>query len=292
MERLIAATTLIALATVAPGSAQTLRGSRASVEKQHRVAVEHDYSFLSSSGQVRRFANNGLLVPVPGNASYELSGVSFPFARPAVKTFIERLSRQYRSACGEPLVVTSLTRPTTRQPRNASDQSVHPAGMATDLRISRSSKCRRWLERVLLDLERKGVLEATRERYPAHYHVAVFPTPYLVYIGHMQPARAAPRVSAEVADTEEKALEPAPPATADDAGADSKEKEVDDKASAPSAGAAPARATAVVRVNRGDTLWEIARRYGISVAELKELNRLRDDDLKPGQRLIVRLRTD
>ena len=99
-----------------------------------------------------------------------------------MKTFIERLSDQYRDACGERLVVTSLTRPITRQPPNASAISVHPTGMAVDLRRSDSSGCRQWLETVLLDLEGKGVLEATREQYPPHYHVAVFPNPYLQYV--------------------------------------------------------------------------------------------------------------
>ena len=37
--------------------------------------------------------------------------VSFPFARPEVELFVQRLSGQYRRACGEQLVVTSLTRP-------------------------------------------------------------------------------------------------------------------------------------------------------------------------------------
>ena len=99
-----------------------------------------------------------------------------------MKTFIERLSEQYRAACGERLVVTSLTRPITRQPPNASVISVHPTGMAADLRRSDSSGCRQWLETVLLDLEGKGVIEATREQYPPHYHVAVFPNPYLQYL--------------------------------------------------------------------------------------------------------------
>ena len=60
--------------------------------------------------------------------------------------------------------------------------SVHPTGMAADLRRSDSSGCRQWLETVLLDLEGKGVIEATREQYPPHYHVAVFPNPYLQYL--------------------------------------------------------------------------------------------------------------
>jgi LysM repeat protein len=285
MERLITATTLLALAaSTAPLSAQSLRGSAASVQKQHRVAVQHDYSFLTSAAQVRRMAANGYLVRVPGNVNYELHGVSYPFARPAVKTFIERLSQQYRSACGEKLVVTSLTRPTTKQPRNASDQSVHPAGMAADLRISRTTKCRAWLERVLLSLEGKGVLEATREHYPAHYHVAVFPNPYLAYIG--QRKRTVVAAANTPASTAVNADEPAPndASTADeptpDASTATAEAPGDD---------APAAEPAILdyRVNRGDSLWSIARKHGTSIAELKSINGLRTSRIKAGQVLKV-----
>jgi len=277
MERLITATTLLALATTATSSsAQSLSGSAASVAKQHRIAVQHDYSFLASATQVRRMAANGYLVSVPGNANYELHGVSYAFARPAVKTFVERLSQQYRSACGEKLVVTSLTRPTTRQPRNASDQSVHPAGMAADLRISRTTKCRTWLERVLLSLEAKGVLDATRERFPAHYHVAVFPSTYLDYIGQRQRAAvaAAPPPEPE-------------PAAAEDAPSDGPSPETDVAAADPGDEVVARPAVLDYRVNRGDTLWSIAREHGTSIAELKSLNGLRTSRIKAGQHLKV-----
>jgi hypothetical protein len=129
-------------------------------------------------------------VRIPGGANYQLAGVSYPYGRPALRTFVERLSAQHKSACGEPLVVTSLTRPSSEQPRNASDESVHPAGMAVDLRISPKAKCRAWLEKTLLSLEKSGVLDATRERHPAHFHVAVFPTAYLTYVERQKQPRA------------------------------------------------------------------------------------------------------
>jgi nucleoid-associated protein YgaU len=99
-----------------------------------------------------------------------------------VKLFVQRLGAQYRRACGEELVVTSLTRPLSEQPRNASTLSVHPTGMAVDFRTSLNSVCRHWLESTLLYLEAAGVLEATRERRPSHFHVAVFPEPYAAYV--------------------------------------------------------------------------------------------------------------
>src|SRR5690606_19859341 len=170
------------LCVTAPGRAQSLRGSPASLTRQYEQAKRHDYTFLRQPADVQRFVDLGLLVPVRPGPAYDLARVSFPYARPEVKLFLERLGRQYQAACGEKLVVTSLVRPTTRQPRNAADRSVHPTGMAMDLRRSNKASCRRWLERVLLQLEARGVLEATRENRPPHYHVALFPRPYVQYV--------------------------------------------------------------------------------------------------------------
>lgn len=40
-------------------------------------------------------------------------------------------------------------------------------------------------------------------------------------------------------------------------------------------------------VERGDTLWSISRRYGISVAELRSRNKLQSDTIKVGQVLLI-----
>ncbi len=130
----------------AAASAQSLRGSPASVNRQHRRAEQNGFTFLRTPAQVDSLVDEGRLVPVTGNRDYELNDVSFDVARPAVKVFIDRLSAQYREACHEPLVVTSLTRPLSDQPPNASPLSVHPTGMAVDLRRPADSHCRAWLE--------------------------------------------------------------------------------------------------------------------------------------------------
>jgi hypothetical protein len=165
-----------------PGSAQSLGGSSASLDRQNRMAMQHDFTFIDTAERVRYFASQGWLVEVEPTRNFSLHAVSFPYARPEVELFAQRLGGQYRRACGEQLVVTSLTRPTTRQPRNASDRSVHPTGMALDIRYSGDRNCRRWLEDVLGSLERQGVLEATRERSPVHYHIALFPDQYASYV--------------------------------------------------------------------------------------------------------------
>jgi len=221
-------------------SAQSLRGSRGALDLQTAQAVSHDFTYLGEPGQVHRFVAAGYLVPVDSNRDYRLKDVSFPVARPEVRLFIARLASQYRRACGERLVVTSLTRPLSHQPRNASDRSVHPTGMALDLRRP-AGRCRRWLERTLLSLESRGVLEATAERHPPHYHVAVFPEQYAFYVGRLTGLG--------------------------------------------SSGSPVSLRSYTVR--RGDTLWQIARRYDISLRALRQVNKLSSTRIRPGQRLTL-----
>lgn len=182
-------------------TAASLRGSRSSLERQNIQARRHDFTYISNREQLQRFVAKGYLVRVRNGDNFDLHGVSFPYTRPAVKTFIERLSRQYRAACGEKLVVTSLTRPRRYQPPNASPDSVHPTGMALDLRRPNRGTCRSWLERVLLSLEAQGVLEANRERWPPHYHLAVFPDPYLRYVERLERGVAQERYRVARGDT-------------------------------------------------------------------------------------------
>ena len=179
-------TLAIALLTALPlGAAEAagLGGSLASMRLQHTVAEKSDFTFLKTAAQVRELVREHLLVSVDSGANLTLSHVSFPYARADVKLFVDRIAAQYRAFTGEPLVVTSLTRPLATQPKNAHPLSVHPTGMAVDFRIPSSAVARQWLEGKLLSLEGKGVLDVTRERNPAHYHVAVFPEKYASYDG-------------------------------------------------------------------------------------------------------------
>lgn len=245
---------ILAAAFLAPSAqAQSLRGSRASLDIQNQMAKSHEFTYLDTRGQLEKFVRLGYLVPVEANDDFQLHQVSFPYARPEIDLFVKRLGAQYRSSCGEPLVVTSLTRPAALQPRNASDRSVHPTGMAVDLRIPRKSSCRRWLEGVLLDMEERRVVEATRERRPAHYHIAVFPAPYRDWVNGREP-------SVRIAQT----ASPKP-------------------ASIGAAG----KSAATYQVRTGDSLWNIARKHGTTVAALRAKNALASSRIRPGQVLEV-----
>ena len=239
-----------AVAVLAPGAgeAQTLRGSRSSVDRMYNQARSHALPFYRNPRGVRAAAADGELVRLSGNSNYRVVGVTYPYALATTRTFVQRLAEQYRDVCGEKLVVTSAMRPSSFRLFNSVDKSVHPAGMAVDIRIPGKSRCRSWLRQRLLHLESQGVAEATEERRPPHFHVAVFPGPYRRYVG----------------------------------GTAARE------ASAPTQRKRPAaRERASYRVRSGDSLWSIARRHGVSVARLQDANDLSGSRVKPGQRLTI-----
>lgn len=172
------------VAALLPGTlaAQSLRGSTNSVDRMYEHAVDNDIYFYKTGDGIRRAGSAGRFVRLGGNSNYATSGVSYPYVRAETRTFVQRLAAQYRSACGERLIVTSAARPQSMRLFNSVRKSVHPTGMAIDLRKSNRSSCRNWLRRTLLSLEDRGVLEATEEHNPPHFHVAVFPAPYARYV--------------------------------------------------------------------------------------------------------------
>jgi LysM repeat protein len=239
--------------------AQTLRGSPASVNRIYQQAIDQELSFFPSATAIRESVESGDLVRLTGNADYTLSDVSYPYAVPAAQTFVVRLASQYRSACGEQLVVTSATRPAAMRLVNSVDKTVHPTGMAIDLRKPTNSRCLTWLRKTLLTLNSAGVLEAVEEFNPPHFHVAVFPTQYGSYVSALsgtQIAAAAPAARATTAVT-----------------------------------AAPSRSSSSsssrYRVRAGDSLWTIARKNNISVQALQAANNLRGSRIVVGQTLVI-----
>lgn len=177
------ALSLFGTAVVEAAPPVSLRGSNAAMVQQNTVAKEHGLTFYRTAADIRGAVAAGDLVELTGNENYEVASfVRHPYLQPEGKLFIERIAAQYRETCGQKLVVTSAVRPTTGQPSNSHRLSVHPAGMAIDLRVSDRASCRDWLETALLNLERQGVLNGIREFNPPHYHVAVFPAPYMAYV--------------------------------------------------------------------------------------------------------------
>jgi LysM repeat protein len=290
--------------------AQTLKGSSTSIENQYRAAQSYGYTFVNHARSVKEYIGPGQLVKVNPDRYMELHAVSFPYAREGTKLFLNRLSAQYYSACGEKLTVTSLLRPRDRQPANSVSRSVHPTGMAIDLRIPSKSRCRSWLENTLLSLEKERVLDVTRERYPPHYHVAVFVKKYETRVAAMTgtplPSSVAGINQAYVVRQGDTLSEIAARTGVGIAqlraanGLRGNLIYIGQKLQVPVTGAGRGTlahagdsvdlSTSEVithKVNRGDTLWRIANRYGTSVQRLRKANGKTGDALQVGQVLTI-----
>jgi nucleoid-associated protein YgaU len=237
-----------------PAAAQSLRGSPESIDRMYRQARNQDLTFFRSGVGVHRAAGEGDLVRMSGNDDYRLSGVSYPYALASTRTFVQRLGAQYREVCGERLVVTSGVRPTSLRLANSTDRSVHPTGMAVDIRKPRGGRCLAWLRETLLYLEGQGVIEATEERRPPHFHVAVFPTQYRRYVSNQD-------------------------------GGSSTEGRTASRGGSSASSSSASRTT--YRVRSGDSLWEIARRHDTTVDRLRAANDMRTNRIVAGQVLII-----
>ena len=268
-RRLVLVTLAVATAAgpgfTSPLGAQSLRGSKSTVERVYERAQDKGLYFYKTSGGVRSAAEKGRFVRLTGNADYRLHNVSLPYATPTTRLFVERLAGQYRNACGEQMVVTSAARALSNQPRNSSAQSVHPAGIAVDLRKP-GGRCLTWLRKTLLALEDRGVIDGTEERSPPHFHVVVFPAAYDAYV-----ASLGGKSATAAADSE-----PAPKAHV-----------APQRVALATVARMPSASVQKYRVRKGDSLWSIAKRHATSVARIKQLNPRTATKIVPGQTLVV-----
>ncbi|MDB4884930.1 MAG: Peptidase [Gemmatimonadetes bacterium] len=248
---------------------ESLHGSKASVEKMYDFALQHRYPFYLTPTNVDAAIAAGRLVPLTGDSTYELTrGVGFSYATREAKQFVTAFAPQYLYACGTPLTVTSAARPMSRQPHNANPHSVHPTGIAVDIRRPPPGPCLNWVRGALAQLESRGIVEATEEHHPVHLHVAVLAAPgsRVVLPNLTQGMVAAARV-------------PVAPATV--------EASATANVSAGEVSIVPnLNRTYVVR--QGDTLYDIAMKMGVSVQALAEANDRKEKMvLKPGTVLKV-----
>lgn len=312
---ILAATAASALALLAGvtsvAGAQELRGSKASVEKMYAFAVNHGLQFYRTPEDVSAAAQRGRLMQLAGGPGWELStGVGWAYATPEAVAFLDQLGPEYVQSCQAPMVVTSATRPLSRKPRNGVANSVHPAGIAVDLRKPYRGPCLDWLRKRLSELESSGRIEATEERHPPHFHIAVLSRP-----GSALPRSLAARMASAEAVARQLGTSPdrpwSPGAALPRPAGPGRAFQIQmlspfarrdmprlagvvvlAQSPAAVASAAPAAGDSLVRsvatgsvavatadgetyvVRPGDTAWEIAKRHGITVDQLLSANKL------------------
>jgi hypothetical protein len=167
---------MAALGEPATAAAQTLRGSPSSVQRAYDFAKRRDLGFPRTRREVERAARAGTYVRLANGRTYQLRNVQFPYVLPATRAVVVDLAARYSRACGQKMVVTSAIRPTSVRLLNSNPRTVHPTGLAVDLRRP-SGRCRAWLREALLRMEKAGTIDATEERFPAHFHLVVYRSP-------------------------------------------------------------------------------------------------------------------
>lgn len=239
----------------------SLRGSASSLTRQQYARKKEGLKLHHSWRSAKQEVRDGGLLRIRPSKTLQLANVSHPYAHPELKMLLEKLSRLYWSHCRAPLVVTSLLRPINEQPRNASTRSVHPAGIAADLRVP-PHECRAWLRQTLSSWERAGLIEATRERRPPHFHLVAIPhrlTPTL--ISNLKKTGPQSRANQRAQPSQGSAQK--------------------------SRRAQTHKRRRRYRVRRGDSLWSLSRRWRVSETAIKRANRLSSSTIQRGQILLI-----
>ena len=233
----------------------SLRGSPASLDRQQIARRRSNLKLHPNKRSVRRAIRRNELKRIRPTRKIELSNVSYPYAHPKLYALLHKLSSLYWQHCRTPLVITSLLRPRNEQPRNASPRSVHPSGIAVDLRVP-PKVCRHWLRETLSSWERQHFIEATREYRPPHFHVVVLP--HRLSFNTIKSLRGGGKATKTLTARR-------------------------------STGHRKTHRSPLVRykVKRGDSLWGLSRRWGVSQKEIMRRNRLSSTRIDRGQMILI-----
>ena len=170
-----------------------LKGSKEAVMGAFNYALEADYTFATSEAARDLLIENGTLVKLEGTY-IRLVDVSEPYVLPVVSQFVNRLGEQYAArGCGR-LEVSGAFRNLEHQGTlsNGSSHSVHPTGMAVDLRRivptnDAETFCLHWLQDTLATIEATRRIDVTAEDHPRHFHVVLVTHDYEQWLAVQPP---------------------------------------------------------------------------------------------------------
>jgi hypothetical protein len=156
-----------------PADAVSLVGGCQTTSKQQlQYAKGRQLPLMTTVAEYKERIASGYFVPFEGPYLHVLA--DRPYALPSTVAFVTEMSVAYKAAgCGK-LVVRDALRLTTERPKNGSIHSVHPAGMAVDIRVQYiKSECADWLRSYVRLKEAAGKVDGTHELKPEHLHVVV-----------------------------------------------------------------------------------------------------------------------
>lgn len=165
------------------GRASLVGGEVSSSEQQFKYAEQSGVVIITSDnfdGLVR----SGDLVRLEGPNIRLRSARVIPYVIPSTRDFVLQLAYDFgQQGCGELVVNDALRVAGSIMPSAASSFSVHPRGMAVDIRVNGiSERCETWMNTYLMENEAEGKVDATREHWKVvrgqrvpnpHFHLVV-----------------------------------------------------------------------------------------------------------------------
>ncbi len=176
-----------------------LDGSPAALARENDVADQWQLRRFKDSSELRAAENAGVLVPICPHGSIVIaddigsldmaSRDVYQFARPWVAWFLDDLVADPSFPKGATFKVTSLVRSeayqalllkvslTAASGTTPQRRSSHLTGSTVDITTKDMPEpLKAWMRRALVDLERRGLVQATEEKWGALcFHIMVFP---------------------------------------------------------------------------------------------------------------------
>jgi hypothetical protein len=176
-----------------------LRGSPTSLARENQVADQWHLQRYKDAAELRAAEGAGQLVPVRSHGSVTVAddigdldkanAEAYRYARPWVAWFLDDLVADPSFPKGADFKVTSLVRSEVYQRRvlkvsltaakgnTPMRRSSHLTGSTVDITTKdMPDPLKAWMRKALLNLERKGLVQATEEQFGSLcFHVMVFP---------------------------------------------------------------------------------------------------------------------
>lgn len=154
------------------GRVSLVGGEVSSSQQQLGYAQKQQLPFMATEAEYQTRISSGYFIRL--ESPFMEVHARRPYALPSTVVFVAELAREYYDeGCGL-LVVKDALRLTSERPSNGSLYSVHPAGMAVDIRTKYiPTECADWLRTYISQKEAEGKVDGTQEWKPEHLHVVV-----------------------------------------------------------------------------------------------------------------------
>lgn len=171
-----------------PGVVASLKGGLYSTSAQQRYsALLWQLPMTVTNADYAALVKNGTFVCLEDGPYLEVIA-KLNCVRPETAQFVETMAHDYTSAACGRLVITEASRLTTVKPRGSSPDTVHPFGMAVDIRLLRiEPRCADWIRTYVLEKEALKLIDGTEHvGTQLHMHLVVPKAPAATQLAHMR----------------------------------------------------------------------------------------------------------